>query len=386
MAAKKNRQFIYWFILILLIVIVAETAGYFAMRWNSRGGDFLSNRTYFHIRDMLRGETAPQKFPKYLSQPYLGYIPYPGYSKIGTQEHNKDGYRGKLIPLVKTGKFRIICMGGSTTYGMSVPLFEQSYPAQLDSLLNNYFASNARFTEKYTGVEVLNAGVEAGASTEELTQYILKYRYYKPDLVILHTGGNDALISPEDANFQPDYTHYRRNNFNLLPLPVQSRWLLNSYFISYITIRLFYSDFANPFYYFEQDGTAKYCHWNTLNIDSMIKKGDYRFCPFYQNLNSLAREIKADSARILYLPFLLNPADKMVKENEEYRNSVALYNTMMKEAAENKGDIYLNITNDSVRFDLYGTDDCHLTAGGEKLKAEIVSRAVIALIEQVLLK
>jgi len=392
MPKGRLKTFLYWCLMVVIILVVTETTGYVVMLKdnvrgiNSRGEidstyDFLSNSSYFHVRAMLMGDTAAEQLPRYLAQPYLAYIAYPRYAKSGQQEHNEDGYRGKRVPLVHDGKYRILCMGGSTTYGMGVSSFKQTYPAQLDSLLNRTCDSIPGFSARYKGVEVLNAGIEAGTSAEELAQYMFKYHYYKPDLIIIQSGGNDAIINTGDGNYQPDYTNYRRMDFNLSPLPPRSRWLLKSYFCSYVIIRLFFSSITeHPFYKFERDESTAYCKWNHLNIDSMMHAGDYSYLAFYHNFNTLMREIKTDSADVLVLPFVLNPANVMVKENETLRNNVYLFNTMMSSAAEKLNYNFLNLNNDSALFNKYYVDDCHLNATGEQLKAQVISHAVIGLI------
>ena len=393
MKRSKFRIFIYWCILIAIVSAVSETTGYVVMLRESKIGidnngnidssyDFLNNSNYFHVRGMLMGDTTPAQLPRYLAQPYMAYIAYPRFAKYGQQEHNEDGYRGKRLPLERDGKFRILCMGGSTTYGNGVRRWQQSYPAQLDSLLNVYCSKVPGFLNQYKGVEVLNAGVEAGTSAEELSQYIFKYHYYKPDMVILQTGGNDALINTDDHNYQPDYTHYRRMDFNLAPLPPRSRWLLKSYFCSYVIIRLFFSSVAeHPFYKFEKDGSTAYCRWNHLNVDSLIKAGDYDYYAFNHNFNALMRELKSDSVRVLLMPFVLNPSSEMVKGNPMYRENVKLTTGMIESVASASGFDFLNFTSDSVSYEKYAIDDCHLNATGEHLKAEVILRKVTNIIK-----
>ena len=67
MPVNRFRKFIYWLILVLMVFAVCEVAGYLGMKMNSRGQDFLSNRTYFRIRDMLMDNKDPETYPKYLS-------------------------------------------------------------------------------------------------------------------------------------------------------------------------------------------------------------------------------------------------------------------------------------------------------------------------------
>jgi hypothetical protein len=218
-------------ILVLIVISGFETAGYIGMWYSSQSFDYVSNKNYFQIRAMLIGDQNPEHFPRYLSLPYLGYIPYPGYKKFGVIQNNEDGYRGEKVPLQREGKLRVLCMGGSTTYGYTVDSPYQSYPARLEVLLKSYVLHDSILSKKYNGAEVINAGLEAGNSAEELQQYLFKYRYYKPDILIIHSGVNDAmLVNEPPANFQLDYTHFRRRNFNLDPLTSPGRWLFCQFF------------------------------------------------------------------------------------------------------------------------------------------------------------
>lgn len=361
--------------MLALLAVVAEVAGYAAMRWKSHGMDFLANGSYFRIRDMLMGNPDPATYPKYLSQPYTVYIPFPGYAKYDSIQHNPDGYRGAQVPLLKGKRYRILCLGGSTTYGYGVKYASQTYPARLDSILNAWAQHDSLFS-KYEGVEVINGGIEAASSAEELADYTYKFRYYKPDLVILHSGGNDALISPGDPNYQPDYSHFRRMDFNLKPLPGKARWLMHSYFCSFVIINLFYERSMDPTFYFQQDGTAKYCHWDQLKTDSLIQAGNMDYYAFYGNFNNLVREIRSDSADVLEIPFVLNPNDGMVQSNEEYRRLVALNNQIMQQSVDKYGGHVVPFAYDSIPDKTAWLDDCHVNETGERIKALLVANTI----------
>ena len=369
---KPRRKLLYWLILLVLLALLAELAGYAGMKWKSRQMDFMGSGTYFHIRDMLMDNPDPKTFPKYLSQPYLGYIPFPGFTKYDSVQHNADGYRGKQVPLMKDGKYRILCLGGSTTYGFGVKYPSQTFPARLDSLLN----SDPEIIAKHKGVEVINAGVEAANSAEELAYYVHKFRYYQPDLVLINSGGNDALMGFDDKNYQPDYTNFRRMDFNLKPLPKRSRWIMKSYLLSFIAINLFYERSQAPTFYFSQDGSARYCHWNTLNNDSLIKANNYSYYAFYHNFNSIINEIRSDSSDVMVLPFVLNPNDNLVKTSPYYQSNVTRNNSIMSSIATAKGGKDILFTYDSIASKNSWLDDCHLDQAGELQKAQVIARAV----------
>jgi lysophospholipase L1-like esterase len=369
---KPNTKL--WFfraILLLIVVTVCEIIGFAGMWVNSRSVDFLSTKNYFNIRDMLIGSKDPECFPRYLSLPYLGYIPYPGYKKHGIVQHNEDGYRGDKISLGKTGKFRILCMGGSTTYGFSVDSPSQTFPAQLQVLANNYILRDSILNKKYSGAEVINAGLEAGNSAEELQQYQFKYRYYNADMVIVHSGVNDALLV-RDANedFQLDYTHSRRINFHLEPLPQPARCLMNSYLISFLSIRLFYSGFSGHLSNeFQNRNDQTFCRWSHRNMDSIVVKHQYDNYPFYSNSKNLFTEISNDSSNLVVFPNALNT--NFVK-SESYKKLCALNALLSKTLCKEYNGIYVPFEFNSIKDPGCWLDDCHVNAQGEKEKAMIL--------------
>lgn len=82
----------------------------------------------------LHTQIAAEDF-RWSPHPYLGYFPTPGYQK-GKTSHNSLGFRGPEFPLQKpSGIFRIVVLGGSTTYTMMVEDNAQTFRAQLERLL-----------------------------------------------------------------------------------------------------------------------------------------------------------------------------------------------------------------------------------------------------------
>jgi hypothetical protein len=112
---------------------------------------------------------------------------------------NQYGYRYGGGPKEK-GRIRILCVGGSTTWGDGVAWGYDSYPAQLEKYLNNNGYS----------VDIVNSGVPYYTSAEVLTSLCFRGIHTKPDIVLIHTGGNDIgpLCSPDE--YKSDYSHWRR--------------------------------------------------------------------------------------------------------------------------------------------------------------------------------
>ena len=124
---------------------------------------------------------------------YLGYSLTPNYED-GFNRHNSLGFRGEEIPLPKPpGEFRIVCLGGSTTYTLAVKNHEFSYPALLERELHERGRTNVR---------VVNAGVPGYTSWETLINLQLRVLELEPDLLIVYHAVNDInarFVWPPEA-------------------------------------------------------------------------------------------------------------------------------------------------------------------------------------------
>ena len=116
--------------------------------------------------------------------PYLGYANTPNYER-GATRHNLLGWRGSETPLRKPeGVFRILILGGSTTYTEAVGDNAATFPAVLEELLKDKGAGPV--------VEVINGGVPGYNSWESLVNLCFRGLEMEPDLVIVHHGANDV--------------------------------------------------------------------------------------------------------------------------------------------------------------------------------------------------
>jgi len=123
---------------------------------------------------------------------YLNYSLTPGFSRDKLR-HNSIGFRGKEFKKEKPDSiFRIVCLGGSTTYTEMVNDNEKTYPALLEKILRDSFG--------YKNTEVINAGVPGYNSWESLINLEFRVLDLNPDLVVVYHGTNDVhprLIPPD---------------------------------------------------------------------------------------------------------------------------------------------------------------------------------------------
>jgi lysophospholipase L1-like esterase len=116
--------------------------------------------------------------------PYLAYYPNPNYIN-GQTSHNSLGYRSDEFPLEKPdGVYRIVALGGSSTYDVSIESNDDIFTAQLEKLLKEEYG--------YDEVQVINAGVPGYNSWEILVNLEFRVLDLDPDLVIIYEGTNDV--------------------------------------------------------------------------------------------------------------------------------------------------------------------------------------------------
>lgn len=97
---------------------------------------------------------------------------------------NIRGYRGRVLGRKAPNEVRVFAIGGSTTYGYTVNR-DETYPAQLETILNDRFAPRGR------PVSVANLGHLSDSSVCYEPTY-RDYRYLDANIVILYEGYNDV--------------------------------------------------------------------------------------------------------------------------------------------------------------------------------------------------
>lgn len=117
-------------------------------------------------------------------------------------------YRGRVYDRDKGTRLRVVCLGGSTTWGQSLEP-DQTWPLMLEEKLR---------LEGHD-VEVINAGRTWYTTAHSVTSYATQMRYYDPDIVIVMHGVNDLARSfsvPGEPPPEWDYGSYQGPMQNVL--------------------------------------------------------------------------------------------------------------------------------------------------------------------------
>lgn len=143
----------------------------------------------------MKGQFSPRTYGLYWQAE--------NYSVNGFKQTDSNGFRWKGYDVSKEkSTTRILAYGGSTTFSnYFLPNPKDSWPYILESKINA--------DKNLKKVEVINAGLNYGMTSEILCHFIFEGSTFKPDILILHGPGNDMLpISSGDSTL--DYRLTRR--------------------------------------------------------------------------------------------------------------------------------------------------------------------------------
>jgi lysophospholipase L1-like esterase len=360
MSDGRSRRFAIATVVATLFVIELAAWAFFA--WGPE--------SFERTRQRLSGEVKAN-WRLFVPQPYLLYVPGPGYANKAGLQHNEQGYRGEAVPRHRRpGYARVLCMGGSTTYSSRVLDASQSFPAHLQRLIERDKPQPVK------GVEVINAGLPSGTSAEILTHWIFKFHHYKPDVVVIHSGGNDAaaMVRP---GYQPDYSHWRGPFQVPKPLAPGGRALM-----SWRTGALFFillAQGAEPRVSLLDlpPGQEAPARWFEPERD---EQGRVRYrsseIAFLHNLDTAVRLMTSRGVKVLLLPFRAAPNNDY---SADMMASIAQNQQVMAQVAQVTGATLVPF-DDGVISAGNWLDSCHVNPAGCGEKAALVAPHVKALL------
>lgn len=168
-AMKKNIALSVAAVLLALLLLEGGLRVYL-----THYGDQRQKVLYLYSRDEISALKS-----LYRGQAFLNY----GLSPL-RDDVNSLGYRGPEIALPKPDHvYRIVALGGSTTYGIYLDRWQDAYPHKLQQALTE--------AHGYQDIEVINAGVPGYTSWESAVNLMLRIPDLKPDMVIVYHGVND---------------------------------------------------------------------------------------------------------------------------------------------------------------------------------------------------
>jgi hypothetical protein len=200
-----------------------------------------------------------------------------------------------------------------------------------------------------------------------LAGYMFRHRYLKPDMVILHEGGNDTDPLMFE-NYNPEYTHFRAAGVRVIVGHIE-RVLLHSN-----VFRLFYMHYwrSVPSIYESQP----YGFDVLSRKDAMERVKNTYPLGFERNMDLIVRTAREDGAQVILVGFVAEREELFAKAWPAMRGlepAVMLgihKNLEVMRALARKYDVPYLSPSDVAFKDEWFIDGCHLNEAGERAKAD----------------
>ena len=322
---------------------------------------------------------------KYSPHPYMRYTPTPNYEK-GNNKHNSLGYRGDEIAIPKPeGQFRIVCLGGSTTYTNNIDDYKMSYPYLLEEQLN---------MNGFRNVKVINSGAGGFTTWESLLNFEFRVLDLEPDMIIIYHAVNDInarLVWPPEAYKGDNTGQYFTTTYITVPSIFEYSTL-----IRIIMIKLGISDsqggiarwgkmvdesrntsYMTRFRKQKIDNTYPQDTFKKISAEYMLKTNKPLY--FKRNIRNMVTIAKANSIKTVIATFAYSPLfkDNPLASSEEYIFAFDEMNSVLRDIATDM-DVHL--------FDFaklfpnerrYYYDGLHVVEEGAQLKAVLFAKYLI---------
>lgn len=295
---------------------------------------------------------------------YLNYYPTPNFRR-GLTTHNSLGFRGDEFDRKKPGgSYRIVAIGGSTTYTVAVEDDAKTFTTQLQTLLRDEYL--------HTSVEVINAGVAGYNSWESLINFQFRVLDIDPDLVIVYHGTNDAhtrLVAPEDYVADNSGRRKQWSSPDLPPLErsallriVARKWTLTS--------QISLESFVGADSYFGV-GSGR---WPAPAED--VEKALNMNAPvfFDRNLASIAAIATANGIDVVLATWAYTTEFGDYAANPDYERAFQEGNVVVEEVANRQRVHFFDFASEMPKTREFWSDGRHVNELGAAKKAELFAR------------
>ena len=370
MSSSQNSSFFKATLVVCLSLAVTIGVLEGALRVIDNSGRFESVMRIF-------GEARPPLDRKsgsgmYYQHHYSAYALKPGYRAGERERINSLGFRGEDIALEKPDDvYRIVAIGGSTTFGVYLP-WRESYPYFLQQVLRERFGTDR--------IEVINAGLTGSTVAETFHRLPTQILPLEPDMVVVYHAFNDLL--PRVFNdYQDDYYHFRRSDPNNPPG-------LTQLYLYRLALRA-----LSPSYFHENYNLANQV-WKTQNLpetDTELAQNflDSNNDAFRFNLDNVVTLLQAKDIEVVLATFAMQPDIWHWQEiipPYMWELGIAENNAAIREvAAEHSVPLVPFAEADFARgMEDYGTpmydDSIHMSPKGNVFKAEIFADTIAPLV------
>ncbi len=374
---QKEKKVLGWLGYALFLMIVCEVALRIYLVHFADSRRFL---IYASSNMMENRFTQPVIIPHF----YLGYENTPNYDN-GVNRHNSLGFRGKEILKDKSDStFRIVCIGGSTTYSTGVDDYKQSYPFLLEKALNEYGVK----------AEVINAGVRGYNSLQSYINYITKVEDLNPDMLLVYHAVNDiwtrtvwppeAYKADQSGSYTVQTSHKSKaiRSLSIVRVPLIFAGIFRPEGNWNSVIKIQATNHSVELEKQLDNETYPLGIFENVPLDSMLKTNKPIF--FCRNIEKLVRDAKTNGTQVVLSTFTYSkthPEYMAELKLEPLKNGIAEHNEIIRTLSQEYNLPLLDLENTLIPKNEWLTDGMHFNAEGNQMRAKKITEFLLPIIQ-----
>lgn len=349
-----------WIALIVVSMVITAFLFELGLRWYfDTHGSKADRIKYVYSDEDLRNTMHAN------SLPYVEYGLEPSLA-------NELGYRGEAVAIPKPeGTYRIVVLGDSTVYGLTVPV-DKSFPAQLQQQLRKHYGLE--------NIEVVNAGVSGYNTWNSTVALAFRVIELEPDLIIpIHTLTDIGVRATVTPDCYRGYTFSR----GLYPLATEFRPRkqvpTDSALLRFLGINLGLMEIPDP----EKNYMMVFDCAKVPGLDPqdaiMLNPPVY----FERNLRSMVAIAQANDIDVLLMTWGYGQDITSEMGPDWWKAAVAEHNGIIRALAEEEGTYFFDLAETPLKDDqaVWGGDYVHKTPYGYGEQARLVADALMTLVD-----
>ena len=300
---------------------------------------------------------GPGLTANYVPHHYLNYVLNPQRSYYGKKQFNYlyKIRRSEVINAEKGSKWRVLILGGSTTFCEGIAREEDTWPYLLESIIRKRCGPQC---------DVINGGISGYTVLENFIHYIVLLNRLSPDLVMFYTGIND--VHPRlFGEIVTDYSNYRvpwRASETEIWRP--NRWFRSFYWYRYYFLNKVVLDAM----YQGIGGQVSRKGPRPAQWQEALRRNSGAI--YRDQLDSFIRLLKCQGIKVAILPQFFSP---ITGPDRIFAEGVQDHNRINEELAREHG---LPFESELLAPDLFQASDtldaCHFNEDGSRKMADTV--------------